>query len=271
MKKNVSIVSLLLICIIAFSAVGLTVPNTHHPLHAAQPPEGYTGTTPELYCNDCHSTNSVNNPGGSVVAQGLPLGTYTAGTKYDFSIIATHSAKDRKKWGFSIAARNSANQPVGTFSSTNNNAQINGSELSHFDAVGTTSASTYTYTNLHWTAPAAPGPNDQTIIFYYVANAANGNSTSSGDYIYADATTVNYSPSVYTFTGNGSWNTASNWSGNLIPPTTVTGNVEIVIDPLSGGQCLFNAGQVQHVGGGAKLTVKTGKKLNVNGDLNITN
>jgi hypothetical protein len=242
--------------------------KTHpgHPLHSSKAPEGYTGATSGVYCNNCHSGNPLNNSGGSVITTGLPSGTYAAGMRYDFSIITTHSTADRKKWGFSIAARNSLNQPVGTFSTTNPNAAINGSELSHLGAVATGLQSSYTYTDLTWTAPASPGTNDQNITFYYVANAANGTFSNAGDFIYASKTAVTFFQQ-YSFIGNGNWDDPLNWSNNMIPPSTLTDNAEIVIDPPLDGECVLNI--VQHIGNNSILTVKTGKKFRITGNLQI--
>lgn len=75
------------------------------------------------------------------------------------------------------------------------------------------------------------------------------------------------SSTIYTFNGNGNWSIASNWLGNSIPPTTVSGSIEIVISPSSGGECVLDVNQT--VSNGAKLTVQTGKQFRVTGNLNL--
>lgn len=72
---------------------------------------------------------------------------------------------------------------------------------------------------------------------------------------------------TYTFTGNGNWNVASNWSSNTIPPATLPANSSIVINHTVGGQCILNV--TQHISLGATLTVMTGKNLVVPGVLTI--
>jgi hypothetical protein len=72
---------------------------------------------------------------------------------------------------------------------------------------------------------------------------------------------------TYTFNGNGNWNTASNWAGGFIPPTTLTAGYEIIIDPIVGGECLLQSPYTQIIGAGAKLTVKDSKKFRVIGNL----
>jgi hypothetical protein len=153
------------------------------------PPQGYTGATGD-YCTNCHSSFGLNSGGGNVTTSGLPVGSYVAGQAYDFSLTITHGAADRKRWGFSIKAVNSQGQSVGTFSSTQANAAPNGTELSHNNAVITGSQSSYTYTNLRWTAPANPGVNDRNVTFYYVGNAANQAQGNQGDYIYAGSQAI---------------------------------------------------------------------------------
>jgi Reeler domain len=257
-KKKLSITSAMLMIVLGTSSFASLI-------HSLAPPEGYTGAD-GVYCTSCHLGNPLNNAGGMVAVTGLPDNNYTAGAAYNFSITATHSAGDRKRWGFSIAARNSLNQDAGTFSSTNLNAAVNGAELSHSPAVTTLSQSSFTYDNLTWTAPANPGINDNKITFYYAANAASG-SGSSGDYIYAGTKAVSLAL-LYTFTGNGNWNNPANWSNNIIPPASVSGNASIVIDPPNGGECVLNV--MQQIGGAVNFTVKQGKKFRILGGLIIT-
>jgi len=229
-------------------------------IRSFQPPQGHTGADGS-YCTNCHSTNQLNNPGGSVQVTGLPNGSYTAGTAYNFSIQINHSAADR----------NSANQPVGTFSTTNTHASINGAELSHLSAETFASfSSSYTYSNLRWTAPANPGPNDNNITFYFVGNAANGNGNNIGDFIYSNTKSINLLVNqTYTFTGSGNWSNPANWSNNTVPPSTITGSATIIIDPFNEGECVLDT--EQHISSSATLTVAEGKVFRVLGNLTITN
>lgn len=157
------------------------------------PPAGDTGAT-GAYCNSCHTGNSINTSGGNIVATGLPSSTgYGLGQSYPFSIVITHGATDRLRWGFSIAARNSLGNAVGTFSTTNSLAAVNSNtsatdqELSHFNTVVGAASNTFTFNNLTWTAPAT---SDGVVTFYYVGNATNGNGSTSGDFIYSGSTVV---------------------------------------------------------------------------------
>lgn len=238
-------------------------------IRSFQPPQGHTGAN-GVYCNQCHSGNQLNSPGGSVQVSGLP-DTYTAGTTYNFSITISHSAANRRRWGFSIEARNSANQVVGTFASTNAHAAINGSELSHFSAeTFANNSDSYTYNNLSWTAPANPGANDNGITFYFVGNAANGTGSNAGDFIYSNTKTISLlANQTYTFTGSGNWSNPANWSNNMVPPSTITGSAVIIIDPADEGECVLDV--EQHISSSATLTIAEGKKFRVSGNLVINN
>lgn len=162
--------------------------------YSTVPPAGLTGAT-GAYCTGCHSGTAVNGGGGTISVNGLPATGYVPGQSYPFSITITHSAANRSRWGFSIAARNAGGTAVGTFTTTNPNAAVNSGttatnqELSHTNAV-TQAGATYTYNNLVWTAPATPPAGNNNVTFYYTGNAANGNGSPAGDFIYAGSTTI---------------------------------------------------------------------------------
>ena len=75
------------------------------------------------------------------------------------------------------------------------------------------------------------------------------------------------STTIYTFTGDGNWNVAANWSNNTIPPAVLPAFSEIVIDAIANGQCVLNISQT--ISKNAIITVKTGKKMIVPGALTI--
>lgn len=258
--KKLFILTLLVVSLSSFESL----------IRSFQPPQGFTGSAGN-YCTNCHTGNALNSAGGSVVVTGLPDGSYTPGTTYNFSLSINHSAANRRRYGFSIEARNSANQVVGTFGSTNARAGLNGSELSHLNAeTFANNSASYTYTNLSWTAPANPGPNDNNITFYYTGNAANGTGSSSGDFIYAATKSVSLLVSnTYTFNGSGNWSNPANWSNNTVPPANITGNATINVDPIAGGECVLDV--EQRISSGATLNVAEGKAFRVQGNLTITN
>ncbi len=69
----------------------------------------------------------------------------------------------------------------------------------------------------------------------------------------------------YIFNGNGNWDIASNWLNNKIPPTILPAGYSIVIDPITGGQCVLNI--TQHISRGAGISVNPGKNMLIQGYL----
>lgn len=81
--------------------------------------------------------------------------------------------------------------------------------------------------------------------------------------------TVPVSSTVYTFTGNGNWDTPANWLNSIVPPDSVATGAQIIIDPVVGGECLLN--KYYKLSPGATLTVVTGKILRIPDYLQIVN
>jgi hypothetical protein len=71
----------------------------------------------------------------------------------------------------------------------------------------------------------------------------------------------------YTFSGNGNWSVASNWTNNSKPPGILPAGSEIMISPVAGGECIVN--ELQTIASGAKITVAAGKQLSLSGNLLI--
>lgn len=74
-------------------------------------------------------------------------------------------------------------------------------------------------------------------------------------------------PVTYTFTGDGNWNIPGNWTNNVVPPQPTNIGSEIIINNVSGGECLLNIPYT--VTPGTSFTILTGKtvvvtSLNVN-------
>lgn len=72
-------------------------------------------------------------------------------------------------------------------------------------------------------------------------------------------------PFVYTFTGNGDWNDAANWSPAIVAPPVIPAGMEVHIDPIVTGECIRNGDILIKTGG--TLLVQPGKKMTVTGNL----
>ena len=231
--KKIFTLSILSICIILLQS-GVKSLN-----FSLVPPTGNTGATGS-FCTGCHSGNSLNATSGSISVAGLPTGGGNVSTDYPFSVVINHSAANRTKWGFSIKAVNGSGTSVGTFTTTNTNAGINGTELSHSGAVSTGATNTFTYNNLKWTAPAASG----SVTFFYVGNAADGDGFNSGDFIYAGSTVVALPIELKDFFAiNDNNNILLKWQTE----TEVNSNY-FDVERSDDGQFFFSLGKVNAVG-----------------------
>jgi CubicO group peptidase (beta-lactamase class C family) len=76
---------------------------------------------------------------------------------------------------------------------------------------------------------------------------------------------VRCSSNIYTFTGNGNWSIAANWYNNTIPPAILATGAQIIIDPITNGECILNS--TQTITNGSSLKVINGKKMRIPGNL----
>jgi hypothetical protein len=74
-------------------------------------------------------------------------------------------------------------------------------------------------------------------------------------------------PVVYYFIGNGNWSDPANWVNQQVPPTTLTGNHEVFINPSANGECILNVNQT--INAGARFRVARNKKFRTMGNLNL--
>jgi len=72
---------------------------------------------------------------------------------------------------------------------------------------------------------------------------------------------------VYRFTGTGNWDVPANWASGKMPPRHLLHCAEIIIDPPGTEECVLNISQV--IAPGARITVVTGKKFIIKGDIKI--
>lgn len=148
------------------------------------PPDEKTGAPNESTCAQagCHAANELNVSGGSVMLT-IPE-TYIPSEVY--TIVVNLSRSGQSRWGFEMTALDADGTRAGSFkaddaantqvSDTNSKQYIQ--HTSNGTAQGTNDAHMWEF---QWTAPDADiGP----ITFYVAGNAANGDSTSAGDYIY---------------------------------------------------------------------------------------
>ena len=148
------------------------------------PPDEKTGAPNENTCAQagCHAGNDLNVSGGSLMLT-VPE-TYTPNEVY--TIVVNLSRAGQSRWGFEMTALDADGASAGSFEA-NDAANTQVSETNNKQYIQHTAAGTAAGTNdahsweFEWTAPDA---DIGAITFYAAGNAANGDSTSGGDYIY---------------------------------------------------------------------------------------
>ena len=154
------------------------------PLSNPNPPTTNTGAPiSSRTCVRCHADFALNTAGGSITATGLPVGAYTPGQVYNFSVTITN-ATPMQVWGFAMKAviSGTSGTALGTFSTTNPNTNLSAGEIRNTNGA-VFSGTSYTYNNLSWTAPAT----GTSPVSFYVAGVAGDNDASeAGDYVYSN-------------------------------------------------------------------------------------
>lgn len=150
------------------------------------PPANKTGAPDAGTCADCHS-NTQAGMGSVAVIFNNNNAYYDNDSTYNMSVVLIDSSKVR--WGFSMVARDTMNNNVGTWTA-GPNTKIHSSftHISHLNAPNGI-PNGYTF-NFQWTAPASYAGQ---VRFYVAGNAANANFDDSGDNIYLNNLTIEHS------------------------------------------------------------------------------
>lgn len=154
--------------------------------YADRPPPAHTGGFDEPSCHACHFDAPLDDGKGGVEVTGAP-DSYRQGETYEITITVTRP--EMVLAGFQVAARfaegERAGRQAGTWDTVDDRVEIveasdveyahhtpDGTELSGLDRAQWT---------LEWTAPA---DTDAPVVFHAVGNAANGDDSEFGDFIY---------------------------------------------------------------------------------------
>lgn len=131
----------------------------------------------------CHSSFALNSGNGSVVVASAD--TYTPGTALDLTVRVAQSGSST--YGFQIAARDANGDPAGSFELADGGTRFSGSTTIGQRYVGHSTPSVSGEWSVRWLAEAGQVGD---VTFYATGNAANGNGSSSGDWIYSTSRTV---------------------------------------------------------------------------------
>ena len=156
------------------------------------PPAERTGNPGEICGDDtcassCHTSFSVN-AGLGQFSISLPSSDYIPGQTLDITIKFTNTSTAIH--GFEIMAVDASGNKLGTFAAKDDKTQTE--DYDNLYAAHTKIGTAETQWTVLWTAPttSVSGP----ITFYAAGNEANGNSASSGDYIYTDTAIISLAP-----------------------------------------------------------------------------
>ena len=152
-------------------------------------PGAFTGGFGEDTCHSCHFDYPLNPEKGSLVLNGFPE-TYHKGKIYTFTI--TLQRENLGQAGFQLSSRFENGKQAGSFEENSERVQFTGTEneiqyLQHsFKGSKLNNQSTHRW-QITWRAPET-GRED--IVFNIAANAANGDASAFGDFIFREEITV---------------------------------------------------------------------------------
>lgn len=155
------------------------------------PDPGYTNAPSDIgNCVACHDTFHTENVGpGSLTVSGGPInGVYQPGQQYTLTV--TVAQANRQRYGFQMTALDGAMIRAGTLAAVGSDAQVLAESgfggrqyVEHTEAGTLPNAANSRVWQVRWTAPDT---DVGTVIFYVAGNAANGDRTNQGDYIYTN-------------------------------------------------------------------------------------
>ena len=161
------------------------------PVLPDRAPLAHTGGFGERTCQECHSDNQLNDPGGRLEISGMP-GIYDPGRSYELTVRL--GRRDLGRAGFELAVRVAegarAGHQAGTLEAIDARVNVADTTRAEFGPVqyarhtlaGSSATSDTTQWTVKWTAPAA---GTGAVILHLVGNAGNDDNSPMGDYIYS--------------------------------------------------------------------------------------
>lgn len=178
-----------LVAILCFPFVCVILVCSPIRAYPAGAPPAVTGGFGEETCAKCHNTYELNagrSSGlGDLAVSGLPE-QYQPGKTYPVKVEVAHT-QDRAAWGFQLAARlKESGAQAGELKPMDASTQIlseKGIQYVEHTADGIFS----NVFEFNWVAPDSPVGD---VIVNVVGNAANGDASPTGDYIYSTSVTI---------------------------------------------------------------------------------
>lgn len=174
--------------VVAFVAV-LVIAAAARPFSADGPLPAHTGGFGEPTCHACHWTSPLNDPGGTLTIDSLPLNGFQPGRSYDLTVRLARAGMGAA--GFQLSVRedraNGRDKSAGTLAVVDDRTQLVTAPqgavpyLQHTRRGTALPVPDTARWAFRWRAPAATVP----VVFHLVGNAANGDNSELDDAIYA--------------------------------------------------------------------------------------
>jgi hypothetical protein len=168
-------------CVVLYPIVAVT--------YSQGPPPGLSGAPGELTCIICHDSFDENSGTGSVII--MSPDTYLPGETIQVTVTVVNTTPTPEpRQGFQISAKDAGGNNAGQWVLLDAvNTRFAGVDISTH-VTHTLEGTEQTTWTMAWTAPPVPL---NEVTFYAAGNAANGDFSIGGDYIYTTSRVVNRS------------------------------------------------------------------------------
>lgn len=167
----------------AVMAAGLRLTAAH--AYAEGAPPGFSGGFKEESCHACHFHAAPNTPPGRVTIDGIPA-RFAPGERYTLTV--TLDRAGMKRAGFQLTARfNDGGGQAGTIAAVSIDAervQIDRQSGIQYAGQKKAGSAVAEDARARWTIEWVAPPRGGAVVFNVAANAADGNESADGDYIY---------------------------------------------------------------------------------------
>lgn len=165
--------------------------------YAEGAPPGFSGGFKEDSCHACHFHETLNAGGGRVTLEGVPE-TFVAGERYLLTVTLTRTAMKRAGFQLTVRFKESGAQ-AGALAAADEKERVAVDSLGGVLYAGQKKAGAIvTVDTARWTIEWTAPPRGGAVIVHVAANAADGNESADGDFVYTLAREVAaISPSIW--------------------------------------------------------------------------
>jgi len=154
--------------------------------YAEGAPPGFSGGFKEDSCHACHFHEPLNSSSGRVTIDGVPA-RFAAGERYSLTITLTRTGM--KRGGFQLAARfKTGGAQAGSLEPGAADAQriaVESQGAVQYAGQKAAGSSPAADDTLRWIVEWVAPDRLEAVVFHVAANAADGNGSADGDFVYA--------------------------------------------------------------------------------------